>query len=118
MNLGKQTFEELWNLRLDEIQNVVIFGKEIPIRRRHDTFGKIYHFNGAPLHEEKPMTEIMKGCTKAYALILEKEKEPNSCLVNWYEDGDDYICFHSDDEKDILTGTDIAIFSFGVTRKM
>lgn len=39
----------------------------------------------------------------------------NSCLVNWYRDGNDYIGEHSDDEKD-LKKSNIASISLGSVR--
>lgn len=39
------------------------------------------------------------------------------CLVNWYRDGNDYIGFHSDDEKQIIDGTPIYSISIGAKRK-
>ena len=36
---------------------------------------------------------------------------PNSCLVNWYNDGNEYIGYHTDDETDLVQNKDIYIFS-------
>jgi alkylated DNA repair dioxygenase AlkB len=40
----------------------------------------------------------------------------NSCLVNWYQDGEHYIGPHSDDQSQILKESEIYCISFGATR--
>ena len=41
----------------------------------------------------------------------------NSILVNYYKDGEDYIGFHSDDEKALVANQRIHCFSYGAERK-
>jgi len=43
--------------------------------------------------------------------------EFNSILVNWYENGNDYISPHSDDERSIIKDSPIVCFNFGASRK-
>lgn len=51
---------------------------------------------------------------------LEIEKlfgvEFNSVLLNWYRDGEDYLNWHSDDEKELGKNPTIASANFGETR--
>lgn len=42
----------------------------------------------------------------------------NTCLMNVYQDGDDCIGFHSDDETGWVQGTGFATVAFGVTRDL
>ncbi|AFM04205.1 alkylated DNA repair protein [Bernardetia litoralis DSM 6794] len=41
----------------------------------------------------------------------------NSVLLNWYRDGQDYISWHTDSEKDLGINPVIASANFGVTRR-
>jgi alkylated DNA repair dioxygenase AlkB len=40
----------------------------------------------------------------------------NSVLMNWYRDGDDYLNWHADDEKELGVNPAIASVNFGATR--
>ncbi len=53
--------------------------------------------------------ELMNKCSDVLSVKF------NSCLVNFYRNGKDYIGEHSDDERD-LKKSDIASISLGVTR--
>lgn len=39
-------------------------------------------------------------------------------LINWYDDGNHYIGKHSDDEKQIVPGSNIYSFSFGSSNRI
>lgn len=55
------------------------------------------------------LNDLMAKCSKALSVSF------NSCLVNFYRDGKDYIGEHSDDERD-LKKSDIASISLGAER--
>ena len=40
----------------------------------------------------------------------------NSVLLNWYRNGDDYLNWHTDDEKELGCNPTIASVNFGETR--
>ena len=42
--------------------------------------------------------------------------EFNSVLLNWYRDGEDYLNWHADDEKELGLNPVIASINFGETR--
>src|SRR5690606_15717201 len=42
--------------------------------------------------------------------------EFNSVLLNWYRDGEDYLSWHADDEKELGLNPVIASVNFGETR--
>ena len=41
----------------------------------------------------------------------------NSVLMNWYRDGEDYINWHTDAEKELGQNPIIASINFGATRR-
>jgi len=48
---------------------------------------------------------------------MEENAEYNGVFVNWYYDGEEYIGWHSDDEKDLVPSTSIYSITFGASRK-
>lgn len=43
---------------------------------------------------------------------------PNNCLLNYYEDGNSSMGFHSDSSEELSAGTGVAIVSLGSTRSL
>jgi alkylated DNA repair dioxygenase AlkB len=96
-------FEEIWRMRPEGDQYARIFGKNIKVPRKYAVYGAQYDFSGQK-NKPNPVPLNLKDFLK-YG---------NSILINWYEDGNDYIGYHSDDEKGIVGDT--YVFSFGATR--
>ena len=50
---------------------------------------------------------------------MTKSNKPiyNMCLINFYRDGNDYIGFHADDEKQLVPNAPIYSISLGAIRK-
>lgn len=115
LTINSDIFNNLWDERPAEKQMIKMFGKDVEIPRRHKTYGKIYNFNGS-VNDVSPLNEIHKEVIEKIMKHLEIEDCPNSCLVNWYENGEDYIGYHSDDEKDLVKGKPIFIVTLGAER--
>ena len=115
-------FMKLWSLRPTEEQMCIIFGKNIEIPRRNKTFGVNYKFKGSIQSVEplEPLNDLMIDIRDKiithFNANLDIEGVPNSCLVNWYENGDEYIGYHSDDERVLVEGKPIYIVSLGEER--
>lgn len=101
----------LW--RQDSIK---LYGKVIPLPRLtawYGDSGKSYTYAGI---KSEP-NEWNKGL-----LYLKKAIEDfgnlnfNSVLLNWYRNGDDYLNWHADDEKELGTNPVIGSVNFGETR--
>lgn len=118
-------FEALWQLRPTEANYISLFGREIATPRRFQAYGIPYRFSGK-LHKALPIPEMLQPLIK-YANSFdyfktwpEDQQSFNGVLVNWYQDGNDYIGFHADDEKDLNkspNGTSVVFsISFGATR--
>jgi len=112
--LTESEFDNLWDLHPLEDQYVKIMGNDVKIPRWNQSYGLPYKFSGV-VHVAKPIPEIIKP----FIDFANKDVDDgtfNSALVNWYENGDNYIGFHSDDEKQLIKDTPIYCFSFGSER--
>lgn len=102
-----EQFQAIWGLRPDESQKVRIYGKTVDTPRRYNVYGISYEFAGQANIANPEVPEILRPFL-AYG---------NSILVNYYKDGNDYIGYHSDDERSLLHGQQIYCFSYGAQRK-
>jgi hypothetical protein len=83
--------------------------------RKTACFGLPYNYSGLT-YERQPMHSLLQPlCTKLDQTL---GFEPNSCLINFYEDGRDKMGFHSDEIDNLEAGTQIIIISLGVERKL
>lgn len=118
---SKERSDELFKKLMEEIpfktEKIKMYGKEVTIPRKLATVadkGVSYKFTGinhTPDLEEWPpyLTDIRKEFNTKLG------SDFNLCLLNYYEDGNNYIGYHSDDERG-LGGRWIASVSFGATR--
>jgi alkylated DNA repair dioxygenase AlkB len=106
----------------DEESQVMIRGKYLNIPRKQVAFGdeniRTYRFSGnATPNREWPqfICDIKK---RLNVMLMEKDiipQELNYCLVNHYRNGQDYISYHNDDERDLECAVIVSL-SFGDTR--
>jgi len=116
--ISSDEIDYLWEQRPIDKQYCKIYGKDVEIPRRHKTYGKKYSFNGSVNEEIEPFNELINKvvmCIKEKYHLNEIEM-PNSCLINWYENGEEYIGYHSDDERNLQKGKSIFIVSLGSER--
>jgi alkylated DNA repair dioxygenase AlkB len=106
-HMSSEQFEEIWKLRPEDQQQVKIFGKEIPTPRRYNVYGVGYSFSGQHNVGEQNIPEILKPFFEF----------GNSVLINYYANGEDYIGYHSDNEKALVKNQLIHCFSYGAERK-
>lgn len=111
-----QDFQELWNLRPEKSNTIFIFNKEIEIPRKQQCYGKSYNFSGKE-HVSLDIPPIIQYYIDlANEIDEDKTNLFNMALVNWYENGNEYIGYHSDDEKQLIKDSPIYCFSFGQER--
>ncbi|CAA6801514.1 MAG: Alkylated DNA repair protein AlkB [uncultured Campylobacterales bacterium] len=97
-------------------QKIKIYGKEVIQPRLTSWYGDTgvtYSYSGITLYPNKwnkKLLYIKKQIEKI------TDKTFNSVLLNWYRDGEDYMNWHADDEKELGTNPVIASISFGKTR--
>ena len=113
-------FKELWNLHPVKKGQVRIYGKLLETPRWQQAFGESYHFSG--------MTHVAAPLTHPFLKHLAQRVFDHSgfpylqVLINWYQDGNHRIGWHSDDESQLADPRldpriVIYSFSFGQTRR-
>ena len=83
--------------------------------RKTVCFGEAYNYSGIT-YETVPMHPALIPLVEKLEAKL--GYRPNSCLLNYYADGNATMGFHSDSEDDIVPGTGIAIVSLGAERDL
>ena len=96
---------------------VVMFGTKITMRRLSAWYGDepFEYIYSQVSHKALPWTETLTKI-KAHTEDLCGETF-NSCLLNFYHDGDDAMGWHSDDEPELEPNASIASVSLGAERK-
>lgn len=117
IKVSPELFEHLWNLHPTEKGHGIINGKPVQFHRYQQSYGKSYFFTGE-IHTAKKIEEPY--LLKLLEWVNENESTStsfNQILINWYEDGSDYIGEHSDDERQLVKNSNIYSFSFGQERE-
>ncbi|MCX6147225.1 MAG: alpha-ketoglutarate-dependent dioxygenase AlkB [Candidatus Kapabacteria bacterium] len=121
INLREFEKENLSNLIFKNINwhhdKLNMYGKELSLPRYSAWYGdsdKPYTYSGLTLQPNK--------WNKGLLFIKEQiEKQTNikfnSVLMNWYRDGEDYISWHTDAEKELGENPIIGSVNFGATRR-
>jgi len=110
--------ELLFQSLMDDIQfeshQIKIFGKLITEPRLVAYFGeKDYTYSQTKL-PAKPWPKVVKRLKNEIETYTQFSF--NSVLINLYRNGNDYMGWHSDDEKELGEFPSIASLSFGATR--
>lgn len=94
-----------------------MFGKSILAPRYSAWYGdegKKYSYSGLQL-SPKPWNEGLLYLKQQ--VNKQAQTEFNSVLLNWYRDGEDYMGWHCDDEKELGKNPTIASLNLGATRR-
>jgi alkylated DNA repair dioxygenase AlkB len=92
---------------------LTMYGRTVQSPRLVCAFGDEglrYRYSGVE-RATRPWTPAMR------ALRQKLDENLNYALVNWYRDGNDYLGWHSDKERDLVAGAPIASVSLGATRR-
>jgi alkylated DNA repair dioxygenase AlkB len=96
--------------------SITLYGKNIPLPRLTSWYGdsgKSYSYSGINSNPN----EWNEGLVSMKKSIEEVTRAKfNSVLMNWYRDGEDYLNWHADDEKELGVNPIIASANFGATR--
>ena len=96
--------------------NISLYGKNIPLPRYTSWYGDpgmSYSYSGInsnPNEWNKGLLYIKQQIERVV------DTKFNSVLLNWYRDGEDYINWHADDEKELGANPIIGSVNFGATR--
>jgi len=100
-----------------ESDQLIMFGKKVTTRRKIAWVGDLncsYTYSGV---KKTPQTWSPGLLTIKAQIEKLAQSEFNSCLLNFYHDGDDGMGWHSDDEKELDPNSPIASLSLGARRK-
>ena len=113
----KQLYHTLFNEIHWESDQVQINGKMIQTKRQvswHGDSNQIYRYSGSIKHAKKWTDTLLE----LKAIVEAKTGESfNSCLLNYYADGEHQMAWHSDNEQELGSTPVIASLSLGATRK-
>ncbi len=112
-------FESLWEMRPSQRRSIYIGGREVLLPRLIENFGIDYKFSGRMFPGQQTSADLKSIIEKIEPLVLSQAGTTmlNNCLVNWYQDGEQYIGPHSDNEKELYTLSPVISLSLGATRK-
>jgi alkylated DNA repair dioxygenase AlkB len=95
---------------------IKLYGKDLPLPRLTSWYGdpgRCYTYSGItskPNHWNDGLLYLKCMIERCFAVQF------NSVLLNWYRDGEDYLNWHSDDERALGENPTIASANFGETR--
>ena len=124
MKLNKMLYNVLWEMRPKERHTIKLFGKTCTLPREQMVYGvDNYSYSGKafPSQPIPPMLQkYLDWANEFESKVSNKDGinyiPYNMVLVNWYNDGTDYIGAHRDDEKQIIPHTNVMTISFGAER--
>lgn len=96
--------------------SIILFGKKITTRRKVAWYGDQefgYKYSGVTRKASTWNSLLLKIKKIVEDISMEKY---NSCLLNYYNDGDDGMSWHSDNENCLEKNGTIASLSFGAER--
>jgi len=96
---------------------VVMFGKRLILRRLSAWYGddSFEYTYSQVSHKALPWTPTLSKIKQEVERL--SGASYNSCLLNFYHDGEDYMGWHSDDESELDPTGSIASVSLGAERK-
>lgn len=112
---SEELFQRI-NAEVKFTQNSIrMWGKELPLPRVESWIGdKAYTYSGLTL-KPHPWTSSIYLIKEQIEKYLSQDF--NSCLVNLYRTGEDYVGPHADDEKELGSEPFIASVSLGASRR-
>jgi alkylated DNA repair dioxygenase AlkB len=118
---GKDESNRLMNVLREEISwkpdVVKIYGKTIITKRQVAWYGDEgikYRYSGINRYALPWTSELIQINSTIQTLMNESY---NSCLLNYYSNGNEGMAWHSDDEKELNPETGILSLSFGANRR-
>jgi alkylated DNA repair dioxygenase AlkB len=100
-----------------DADQLMMFGKLVTTRRKVAWVGDLncdYTYSGVKKQAQSWTPELLSIKSQIEELA---QSDFNSCLLNFYHDGDDGMGWHSDNEKELDPYSPIASLSLGARRK-
>lgn len=102
--VSEEKFRPLWNLHPEEKHKIKIMGNLVDTPRYQQAYLQSYKFSGT--------TSVALDLPDLFAPYLKWANSMgygkfNAVLINWYEDGSNYIGAHGDDEKQLVKNSPV-----------
>jgi len=123
MKINENTFDIMWNLHPTEKHKVINTGKEIDAYRYSQSYLNTpiiipsvisgedsYMYSGFDTTNNN--LELPEVFQPYYNYMKNIDVKYNQVVANWYEDGKDYIAFHSDNQYNMISNPKVSIISF------
>jgi len=118
---NKTESDRIFKTLLESIEwkqdKIIMYGKELPLPRLSAWYGdnnKPYTYSGITLNPLPWTDELLRIKEKIEAVA---QVTFSSVLLNRYRDGQDYVGWHTDAEKELGKNPVIGSVNFGATRK-
>jgi len=98
-------------------EKIKLYGKEVYVPRYSAWYGdegKSYTYSCLTMEANRWNEGLFQLKEKIEKVV---NTHFNSVLLNWYRDGEDYMSWHSDDEKELGQNPIIASINFGASRR-
>lgn len=123
MKINETNFNIMWNLHPTEKHKVINTGEEIDAYRYSQSYlntpsitESIISGNDSYMYSGFDTTnnslELPEVFQPYYNYMKSIDVKYNQVVANWYEDGKDYIAFHSDNQYNMISNPKVAIISF------
>ncbi|PSV27553.1 alpha-ketoglutarate-dependent dioxygenase AlkB [Photobacterium sp. GB-56] len=112
---SEQYFQQLKNELNWQQEHITLFGRSVLQPRLQTWLGDaVYTYSGLTMHQQPWTSAILDLKTQCEQ---QAKTSFNSVLGNLYRDGEDYMGWHQDNERELGHQPVIASLSFGVTRQ-
>lgn len=126
---SSELFNQVWNNHPLDHAIIKMFGKDVPVPRYQQAYGRSYQFSGA-ISNSIEETDYIREMKETLNRILKRQypmdsvsnnvasiydHEFNMCFCNWYEPHH-YIGPHADDERQLYSNSPIASITWGAPR--
>ena len=114
-------FADLWDMHPRDKHIIYLDGEEWETPRWQQSYGLSYAYAGT-VNKALPLTPLQQYLDWANENLRDydeqgKEQVFNQILINWYENGEHYIEYHSDDTTQLIPDSPIITISYGAERE-
>lgn len=113
--VSDEEYAQLWSLKPAVRGTVRLYGKTITTPRSELNLGREYTFSGVT-HPVADVSHPVLARLLAFTSTHSGIQGWSQMLLNFYDDGTQYISDHRDNEPELLPGAPIYSFSFGASR--
>jgi alkylated DNA repair dioxygenase AlkB len=114
-----ENYKKIWNLHPEKRGKVIVYDKEKEVNRWYRSYLKTPHYNPFIKHSYMFSSKDGDGICdvmpdefdEVYKFISNYDNNYNQLVVNWYENGNDFISSHTDCEDGFIDDAKISIIT-------